>query len=321
MPGLNELADDFADGTLNASLWSGSYGDPTEADGQAHIPCSTGYAGLKSGIAYTLSGNTVFVRLNAPDPTGATSAAASVLVLSSTGGTDAGFIVDTAQSAIGLYNRVGYADASAVFLTYSAADHAWLQLRDTAGTLYWETSPDGLNWTVRRTVASPAWLADPDLAFLIEGHRDAGPTTSIDIATVNVLPTVDLTPAAETTQAQPLALRKTVALGTITVLDTPALLNGTKQLALQAAQETHTPLPLGTAKHTVIAAALETNTAQALTPAKHHALAAALEVSTARPLVPLPAEPLDGLTAGTPRTRWATGPAPRTAWTAGTPRT
>ena len=117
MPGLSTLQDDFADGTLNTTLWSGSYGDPTESDGKAHVPCSTGYAGLKSASTYTLTDSAVFLRLHAPDPTGATSAAASVFVLSTTGGTDAGYIIDAAQNALGLYLREGYADGSAVFLT------------------------------------------------------------------------------------------------------------------------------------------------------------------------------------------------------------
>ncbi|MDX2845419.1 hypothetical protein PV377_42010, partial [Streptomyces ipomoeae] len=221
MPGLNELADDFADGTLNTTLWSGSYGDPTESSGKAHIPCSTGYAGLKSATTYTLTSNSVFVRLHAADPTGATSAAASVLVLSSVGGSDAGFIVDTAQGAIGLWLREGYADPGALFPAYDAEDHAWLRLRETSGTLHWEASPDGLTWTTLRTAATPAWAADTNLAFLVEGHRDAGPTTSIDLDTVNVPPALDLTAAQLTLQVQPLTLRKTLPLIPLTIHHAP----------------------------------------------------------------------------------------------------
>ena len=306
MPGLNELADDFADGTLNTTLWSGSYGDPTESDGKAHIPCSTGYAGLKSASTYTLADNTVFLRLHAPDPTGATSAAASVFVLSSVGGTDAGYIVDAAQNALGLYLREGYADGNAVFLTYDDNDHAWLRLRETASTLYWETSPDGFAWTVRRSAASPAWLADTDLAFLVEGHRDAGPTTPIDLDTVNVPPTLDLTPAVETHVAQALGHRKTLPLGAGSVEETAQALYGAKSRALQASQEAHTPVPLALGKHGSLTTALQTDTALSLATVKRITITPAREALTAHVLASPGAQEAD-FQVGQPYTSWEVG--------------
>jgi hypothetical protein len=185
VPTFAELVDTFEDGVLDTSLWSGSYGDPDEVGGRARIPCTTGYAGLKSGSVYTLTGSGITIRLHAPAPDSATTAAASCLVLSSTGGTDAGFIVDSAQTALGLYLREGYADGAAVFLTYSPTDHAWLRFREDAGTLYWDTSPDGVDWTNRRTATTPVWAADTNLAYLIEGHRDAGTADFIEVDSVN----------------------------------------------------------------------------------------------------------------------------------------
>ncbi|SMF86116.1 hypothetical protein [Streptomyces sp. Amel2xC10] len=205
MPSFDALVDDFEDGSLDTGLWSGSYGDPAETGGQALIPCTTGYAGLKSASAYTLTGSGITVRVHAPVPDGATSSAASVLVLTGTGGTDAGFIVDSAQTALGLYSRTGYADGDAVFLTYSPGDHAWLRFREDSGSLYWDASPDGLTWTNLRTAATPAWAADTDLAFLVEGHRDAGTPDTIALDSVNVLPVTVVTGAASLTASATLA--------------------------------------------------------------------------------------------------------------------
>ncbi|OLZ72559.1 hypothetical protein AVW11_03975 [Streptomyces amritsarensis] len=223
MPGLDELADGFNDGTLDTAVrWSGSCGDPDETAGRARVPCTTGFAGLKSASTYTLTGNGAALRLYAPTPDTATTSAASVLVLSSVGGTDAGFIVDPAQNAVGVYLREGYADGAAVFLTYSATDHAWLRIREDAGTLHWETSPDGTTWTTRRTAATPAWAADPDLAFLVEGHRDAGAADFIEVDYFNVPP------------------GQTLALGTATVTETAQALGRAKTKALAAAAEADT---------------------------------------------------------------------------------
>lgn len=187
MPGFGMLTDDFNDGALDPVKWSQSYGDPSEAGGRARVPCTTGYAGCRSASIYTLAWSQLSLRAFPPaSGGGATSAAMSVLVLSDVGGQDAGFIVDPAQNAVGLYLRVGYADGGAVFLTYSAADHAWLRLREDGGTMRWETSTDGLSWTVRRTAASPAWVSQSNLSFLVEAHRDAGPNDFAEFDNLNI---------------------------------------------------------------------------------------------------------------------------------------
>jgi hypothetical protein len=37
-------------------------------------------------------------------------------------------------------------------VTYDPVAHGWLRLRESAGTFYWETSPDGTSWTTRASV-------------------------------------------------------------------------------------------------------------------------------------------------------------------------
>lgn len=237
MPTFAFLGDDFEDGTLNTTLWSGSYGDPDEAGGRARIPCTTGYAGLKSGSSYTLTGSGITIRLHPPTPNGATSAAASCLVLTATGGTDAGFIVDSAQTAVGLYLREGYADGGAVFLTYSAVDHAWLRFREDAGSLYWDTSPDGIDWTNQRTATTPAWAADTNLAFLIEGHRDAGTNDFIEVDSVNTPPFSTVSAAASLTADSTLtaaAIRRQPAAAAFTADGTVSAVGIRRQSAASA---------------------------------------------------------------------------------------
>lgn len=188
MPGFGMLTDDFADGVLDPVKWSQSYGDPSEAGGRARVPCTTGYAGCRSASVYTLAWSQVALRAFPPAAGGgATSSVMSVLVLTSTGGTDAGFLIDTAQNAMGLYLRVGYADGGALFPAYDSVAHAYVRLREDGGTLRWETSPDGLSWTVRRTAASPAWVSQSNLSFLIEAHRDAGPNDFAEFDNLNVV--------------------------------------------------------------------------------------------------------------------------------------
>jgi hypothetical protein len=186
MPGFGMLVDGFDDGVLNPAVWSQSYGDPVEQAGRLRVPCTTGYAGARTASVYTLSRSQIAARVYPPAPGGAASAGCSLLVLSSVGGTDAGFFVDRAQGAMGLYLRVGYADGGAVFPAYDPVGHAWLRLREDGTSMYWEASADGLAWTVLRTAGSPAWASHTDLSLLFEAHRDAGVADFAELDSLNI---------------------------------------------------------------------------------------------------------------------------------------
>lgn len=186
MPGFGMLRDSFDDGVVDPVLWSQSYGDPVEAGGRARVPCTTGYAAYRSASIYTLAWSQVALRAFPPAASGATTAAFSIFVLSDVGGSDAGFVIDAAQGAMGLYLRVGYGDPGGVYPAYDPVAHAWLRLREDAGSLFWETSPDGLTWTVRRTAASPAWVAQSNLSLLMESRRDAGASDFAEADSLNI---------------------------------------------------------------------------------------------------------------------------------------
>lgn len=210
MAGFGMLRDTFDDGVVDPVLWPQSYGDPVEAGGRARVPCTTGYAAYQSASVYTMSWSQVALRAYPPAAGGAATAALSVLVLSDVGGTDAGFLLDQAQNAMGLYLRVGYADGGALFPAYDPVAHAWLRLREDAGFLYWETSPDGLAWTVRRTASSPAWVAQSNLSLLFEAHRDTGVDDFAEVDSLNITRAGTLA-GSERTAAGPGPLARTAS--------------------------------------------------------------------------------------------------------------
>src|SRR5206468_4627856 len=46
------------------------------------------------------------------------------------------------------------ASFTAVDLTYVPTTHLWWRIREASGTVYWETSPDGVTWTQQASVAT-----------------------------------------------------------------------------------------------------------------------------------------------------------------------
>ena len=171
MAAIATLVDDFNDNTIDAVKWPNTFGTCTETGGRARVPCTAGFNAYSSGLAYTLTGSMVYLQAFAPAGGGAaTEAWAQVLVKSSTSGTDLGFELRMATVAspfdeLVMFSRTAFFDPAAVAITYDPVAHAWLRIRETAGTAYWETSADGLAWTVRRTLANPAWVGDADLEF------------------------------------------------------------------------------------------------------------------------------------------------------------
>src|SRR5690606_29837274 len=189
MPLLDTLADDFDDGTVDPAKWPNAYGGVTETGGRAVVPCDTGYAAYASDTTYTLAGSHVLVQMWPPAAGGAaTEAWAQVLVTSSTAGTDVVFEVNAIAGLLVMANRTGYFDPDAVQIAYDPADHRWLRMSEAAGTLVWETSPDGLAWTVQRTETAPAWLADADLQLQLISHRSDGTPDVAEFDNLNLPP-------------------------------------------------------------------------------------------------------------------------------------
>lgn len=183
-------------------LWAGSYGDVIEAGGRARVPCRTDFSAYQSASAYTLTGSQVACRVYPPAAGGAAvEALAELLVITSVGGTDGGFSLNAATGLLKLISRVGYADGAEVVLTYDPAAHAWLRLREAAGLLLWETSPDGGTWTTRRTAPSPAWTAEANLSVILAGHRDSGAADFCEFDNFNMLRRALLSPSARPSAA------------------------------------------------------------------------------------------------------------------------
>lgn len=175
---LAQLADSFDDNRVNTALWPGNSGGATEVNGLARVPAAAGVtAAYASARQYTFTGSWSTVHLvTVPSPTGATTATATFMVNAVTSATRAGFLVNSVAGTISCRSETGFTDASAVTLTYSPTSHAWLRIRESAGSVIWETSPDGYTWTVRRTAATPAWVGADQVLLSLTATRNAGAT-------------------------------------------------------------------------------------------------------------------------------------------------
>lgn len=69
-----------------------------------------------------------------------------------------------------LRNRVGGVNSDTT-VTYNATNHLWLRIKESvAGTIVWQTSPDGSTWTTQRTVSTGLAPYTNVNVILITGH-------------------------------------------------------------------------------------------------------------------------------------------------------
>lgn len=282
---LSSLVDSFDDNTVDTALWPNSFGAYSETGGRARITCDTGYNAYSSWLAYTLHESGMFLRAYPPAAGGATTEAwAQVLIKQQTAGTDIGFEISPLSGNLTMFSRVGFFDAGAVAVTYDATAHAWLQIRETGGTVYWETSPDGHTWTTRRTLTSPTWVGDPNLEFQLISHRSDGVNDYAEYDSLNVAPpvTAALGTASETDSGQTLPPSKRAALGISSGTETVQVLGRTKRITLGTALETSTGQTIGRMKSRTAGIAGEAGSGQAVSRTKSRTLSLASQIEAAQ---------------------------------------
>jgi len=148
------LADDFDDGSVTSDWWySAGLGATAEETGGERVitlpdgQSQSSWSGFSTNRLVRLTDQRVLLEVpTAPNP--ATTANAFM------------HVVYDGQNYLTLGVRLGQLLAAQnlndtwtqlTAIPYDAAAHRWWQLREEGGTTYWETSPDGQDWTTQVT--------------------------------------------------------------------------------------------------------------------------------------------------------------------------
>lgn len=169
MPKLSTLQDFFS-GSALSPVWNNSSGSPNvtldTALDRVQINCTSGYPAFGGNGPWDAADDRgVFARV-VPPPTGnGTTQLLMRMVVNSTNRAslffDGGFL-----SASVLNNNVSTAGTIGL---YDAYNYAWWKIRESAGNVIFETSPDGWNWTQRASYAH-TWSASAVQVIWICGY-------------------------------------------------------------------------------------------------------------------------------------------------------
>ena len=170
---LSQMGDSF-DST--SGLWASFTGGASVTGGRARIPLTPGVTStMVSARQWKLPGASVCARLTTvPTSNGSSVSRSNFFVESTTAGTRLGWQHNVSTGKLRAVNLVGDVDGAPTDLDFSAIDHRWMRIRETSGLVYWETSPDGWDWTVRRTLATPAWVTSQSLVVSLNATRTGG---------------------------------------------------------------------------------------------------------------------------------------------------
>ncbi|MFI2314082.1 hypothetical protein AMK17_25390 [Streptomyces sp. CB00072] len=173
---LAMLCDEFDDQRMNSTLWTSAGGATETAEGRLRLPATAGVTARYTSLRqWTLAGSQVAVKLVAvPAAGGSSSAYTSLSLVSVTSGTRLRWYFNAVTRDLRAVSDVGGSDGSPVILPYKPIEHAWLRIRETAGTVYWETSSDGWDWVIRRSLSTPAWIGTDQTVVELASSRTGG---------------------------------------------------------------------------------------------------------------------------------------------------
>lgn len=197
---VETLQDTFSS-TFNTALWN-SYGTVDTSSGVLDIS-TNGAAQSLSTARLDATASAISVQVVRVANGGSPAASTNFLLNSLTGGTNVRFSYDSTSGLLSFQNQIDYSDSTPTAITYNSSTHAWFRFRETTSVLYWETSSDGSNYTIQRSIPSPAWLSSVQVSLAVDASG-TDPTTSAQFDNVNNAPLgspipVDL-PLAETLQ-------------------------------------------------------------------------------------------------------------------------
>jgi hypothetical protein len=159
MASMSSLTDPFNGTVLNTALWTGTVGGTTTltysaAGAVVTFPATTTTSDtgeVESVAAYDLTGSYALMEVLAAPATG-TAADAELRLI---GATTTNYLrwIKEGTTFAAQYSLAGTKTNVGTSLTWNAVTYKWWRIRESAGTIYWDTAPDGVTWTNQASVA------------------------------------------------------------------------------------------------------------------------------------------------------------------------
>jgi hypothetical protein len=225
---ISTLVDKFDTSVDTAAKWSNSSGVSWDGAGRALLPCASTYSQLGTSISpasYDLTGSSIYAKPMVPATGNGTREMFMEVVVNPTnkfsmfvsGG------VFTARRTLSGTNTQQTA-------TYNPTTHAWWRIREAGGTIFFDISQDGSNWTNFYSIAAGMTITAVSLDFTC-GYFGSETASNGYIDNVNITPVAPVTPfgiSATSTVSGSIGARRKVAPSQVSAVST---VSGTLKVA------------------------------------------------------------------------------------------
>lgn len=172
--GGSPFTDTFSDTLLTP--WN-SAGGVSEPAGRMVLSCTGGWSNIWSDHDYNMHGASLQAEVPVTPPTGANTYQATLNAKRSAR-ERIGIKKEGADLLFEIYES---GQPNTTSIAYDATAHRWWRIRELLGTTYWETSPDNVTWTTRRSLATPLHVG-PDMQLRFScGHGGAEVDSTAEI--------------------------------------------------------------------------------------------------------------------------------------------
>jgi hypothetical protein len=185
---FDTLIDDFSAVSLGAS-WALDGTLAAYGGGVVTLPIDTAQNNLKTVGPWDITSSTLYAQVTMP-ATGNGTHQNSFRVSTGTNTNTANEMRFFRSGVANLDFRYTIAGAPTTLatITYDPVAHAWFRFRHAAGTVFWETSPEGHTWTVRASTALISWDLTNVFLRVTSSRFGAETAGSVVVDNVNTAP-------------------------------------------------------------------------------------------------------------------------------------
>lgn len=206
-PKFETFQDRFTASTVDTSLWTTGSGIPgvePYIDGETVVltaSAATGGTGISSASVYDLTSSEITVELVAPGDITQNLATSFGLCAVSSGGTVGTVFLlfkvgdNISGGSPGMYASydTGSGETRLATSSYSNELYRFLRFREVAGTIHWDTSPDGVSWVSYASMLNPFAVTGLYIALSVYNYGTRSTSTTGAFANVGVVPVSDKT--------------------------------------------------------------------------------------------------------------------------------
>ncbi len=168
-PLFGGFTDDFETAAAGPN-WASYEDGAFNTGGRLRLPMTEFFPAARSNASWTLTGSAVTAQFVSAPQYGsnmATDAVSNTMsVYGNALGTGTNLMIryrkvgPTSVNKLEFCNNSGGTDATPVIIDYVPNEHKWFRIRESSGTVYWETSRTGLpgTWQTQRSIATPSWV-------------------------------------------------------------------------------------------------------------------------------------------------------------------